>query len=282
VRFTFIFLAIACCCVSLVSANGWRFYGGDAHGTKYSRLDQINKRNVSTLQPAWVFDTGDFSDGSVHPSRSALGTTPLVVDGVMYVATSFHRLFALDAETGAILWQFDPKFDRSTRVTLLFSRGVSYWSDGHNKRILLGDQMGRLFSLDAMTGKPDAAFGAGGVLDLKKGVADKFPKTPYGLTSPVTVCRDTVLTGSWIGDGEPLGPAGNIRGFDVRTGALEWTFHTVPRSGVWERYVGRRFVERPDGRECVVDHERRREARARLRAADFACYGHLWRRQRRG
>jgi quinoprotein glucose dehydrogenase len=222
---------MACSWASLIFASDWRFYGGDAHGTKYSRLDQVNKRNVAKLRPVWVFDTGDVSDGSVYPSRSAFETTPLVVDGVMYVPTSFHRLFALDAETGAILWQFDPKFDRSTRVTLLFSRGVSYWSDGRNKRILLGDQMGRLFSLDANTGKPDPAFGAGGVLDLKKGVADKFPRTPYGLTSPVTVCRDTVLTGSWIADGEPLGPAGDIRGFDVRTGALKWTFHTVPRPG---------------------------------------------------
>ncbi|MFN3325297.1 MAG: PQQ-binding-like beta-propeller repeat protein [Bryobacteraceae bacterium] len=215
----------------LLYGSEWPYYGGDAHGTKYSPLKQIDKSNVAQLRPVWIFDTGDYSDGSVYPARSAFETTPLVVDGVMYVASSFHRLFALDAETGDILWQFDPKFDRRTRVTLLFSRGVTYWTDGKRRRILLGDQMARLFSIDAATGKLDPAFGNEGMLDLKEGVADKYPDTPYGLTSPVTVCRDTIVTGAWVADGQPQGPAGDIRGFDVRTGKLKWTFHTVPRPG---------------------------------------------------
>ena len=95
----------------------------------------------------------------------------------------------------------------------------------------MGDQMARLFSIDAVTGKLDPAFGNEGVIDMKKGVADKFPKTPYGLTSPSTVCRDTIVVGAAVSDGEPRGPAGDIRGLDVRTGALKWTFHTVPRPG---------------------------------------------------
>lgn len=223
-------LSLGCATVLLLGQE-WRYYGGDAHGTKYSSLNQINKKNVRNLTQAWVFDTGDFSDGSNYPVRSAFETTPLVVDGVMYVTSSFHRLFALDAETGAILWQFDPKFDRYTRVTLHFSRGVAYWTDGKKKRILLGDQMARLFSIDATNGKLDPAFGNEGMLDMRKGVADRFPKTPYGLTSPVTLCRDTVVAGAWVADGEPRGPAGDIRGFDVRTGKLKWTFHTVPRPG---------------------------------------------------
>lgn len=218
--------------VMLAADEGeWRHYGGDRQGTKYSSLRQINKSNVARLQPAWILDTGDFSDGKTYGVKSAFETTPLVVDGVMYVSTSFHRLLALDAETGALRWEFDPKFDRNTRVTLFLSRGVEYWTDGKRKRILLGDQSGRLFSIDAVTGKPDPGFGQGGVLDLRKGVAAEFPRTPYGLTSPATVCRDTVVVGSWIADGEPRGPAGDIRGFDVRTGALRWTFHTVPRPG---------------------------------------------------
>ena len=216
---------------ALLIAQEWRYYGGDAHGTKYSSLTQINRKNVRNLKPVWVFDTGDFSDGANYPVRSAFETTPLVVDGVMYVPSSFHRLFALDAETGKVLWEFDPKYDRYTRVTLHFSRGVTYWTDGKRKRILMGDQMARLFSIDAVTGKLDPAFGNEGVIDMKKGVADKFPKTPYGLTSPSTVCRDTIVVGAAVSDGEPRGPAGDIRGLDVRTGALKWTFHTVPRPG---------------------------------------------------
>jgi quinoprotein glucose dehydrogenase len=215
----------------LLLAHEWRYYGGDAAGTKYSVLDEINRSNVHQLRPAWVFDTGDFSDGTRYPGRSAFETTPLVVDGLMYLASSFHRLFALDAETGSVLWQFDPRFDRSTRVTLYFTRGVTYWSDGKRKRILLGTQEGRLYAIDAATGKPDSAFAADGMLDLRAGIADKYPRTPYGLTSPPAMCRDTIVTGAWVADGEPQGPAGDIRGFDVRTGRLKWQFHTVPHPG---------------------------------------------------
>ncbi|MBC7925101.1 MAG: PQQ-binding-like beta-propeller repeat protein, partial [Bryobacteraceae bacterium] len=209
----------------------WRYYGGDAGGSKFSPLAQINKKNVDQLAVAWMFDTKDVSDGSVFPSRSAFETTPLVVDGTMYLPSSFHRLFALDAETGRIKWQFDPKFNRYARVTLHFNRGVTYWTDGLRKRIFLGTQEGKLFSIDASTGKPDPGFANEGALDLRKGVADSFPTTPYGLTSPVSVCRDTIVTGAWVADGEPLGPAGDIRGWDARTGALRWTFHTVPHPG---------------------------------------------------
>jgi len=217
--------------LTVAPAQEWRFYGGDAAGNKFSPLSQINKKNVKDLKVAWIFDTKDMSDGSVFPGRSAFETTPLVVDGVMYVPSSFHRLFALDPDTGKILWQFDSKFDRYSRVTLHFNRGVTYWTDGTRKRLFLGTQEGKLFSVDAKTGKPDPGFGNEGVLDLRKGVADDFPTTPYGLTSPVTVCRDTVVTGAWIADGEPQGPSGDIRGWDPRTGALKWTFHTVPRPG---------------------------------------------------
>jgi quinoprotein glucose dehydrogenase len=218
---------ITCCAF----AQEWRYYGGDAAATKYSPLDQINKTNVKQLKPAWIFDTQDFSDGTRYPGRSAFETTPLVIDGVMYVSSSFHRLFALDADSGRILWEFDPKFDRSTRVVLYFSRGVAYWTDGKKRRILFGDQQGRLFSVDAATGKPDPTFGAGGMLDLRVGMIEKFPRSQYTLTSPVTVCRDTIVAGSWVGDGQPQGPPGDVRGFDVRTGALKWRFHTVPRPG---------------------------------------------------
>ncbi len=209
----------------------WRSYGGDPGGMKYSPLDEINKTNVRQLKPVWVFDTGDYSDGKVYPGRSAFEGTPLMVDGILYISTSFHRLFALDPETGRTLWEFDPKFDRATRVTLYQSRGVAFWQNGRTKRILMNDQQARLFSVDAMTGKLDRAFGDNGVVNLKTGMTENYPETPYGQTSPPAVCRDTVVTGAWVGDGEPRGPAGDIRGFDVRTGREKWRFHTVPRPG---------------------------------------------------
>jgi len=211
--------------------GAWRAFGGDASGTKYSPLDQIHKKNVTGLREAWVYDTGDVSDGTTYPTRSAFEATPLVVDGVMYVSTPFCRLIALDPETGAKLWDFDPKIDKTMRTNLFVSRGVSVWQAGKRTRIFLGDLEGRLFSLDTTTGKPDPQFGPGGMLDLKEGLIEKGGRGQYSLTSPAAICGDVVIAGGLVNDGEPRGPSGDVRGFDARTGKLLWRFHTVPRAG---------------------------------------------------
>ncbi len=208
----------------------WPYYGGDAGGRKYSTLEQINRGNVKKLALAWQYDTGDFSDGSPpYPYRSAFEATPLVVDGVLYVPTPFHRLIALEPETGKRLWAFDSDLDRRNRVNLYVNRGVAYWSDGVRKRLLLGNQDGFLFSIDADTGKADAAFAENGRLDLGRDV--KHGDGRYGLTSPVTVCGDTIVAGGWVTDSLPQGPSGDVRGFDVQTGKPLWRFHSVPHSG---------------------------------------------------
>src|SRR5262249_32086530 len=160
-------------------AQEWRFYGGDAGGTRYSLLEQINKKNVTQLKVAWVHDTGDVSDGTEYPTRSAFEGTPLMIDGVLYVTTPFCRLIALDAESGEKLWDFDPQIDRTMRINLFVNRGASYWSDDRRQRLFLGDLHGRLFSIDAKTGKPDPDFGKGGMLDLKPLMADKFSNRSY-------------------------------------------------------------------------------------------------------
>ena len=212
-------------------ASDWPYYGGDAGGTKYSPLKEINRDNVRRLRPLWTFDFGDSSDGTKAPSRSAFEATPLVVDGVMYITTPFHRLFALDAETGKQLWVYDPKFRPDQRVNLFINRGLAFWRSGKQKRIFYGDQEGRVFSVDAATGKADATFGKDGFVDLKVGLTEAYPQGQLGLTSPPAVCGDVVVTGSWVSDGEPQGPSGDIRGFDTRTGREIWRFHTVPRAG---------------------------------------------------
>jgi quinoprotein glucose dehydrogenase len=231
-------LALACLASATIAfshppqtESEWRHYGNDAGGSRYSPLDQINQKNVKTLQVAWEYDTGDVSDGTVYPARSAFEATPLVVDGVMYVATPFCRLIALDAETGKELWTFDPKIDKAARHNLFVSRGVTYWTDGQRKRIFLGDLDGRLFAIDAATGKPDPEFGRNGVLNLRQGVTDRFPQGRYSLTSPVAVCRNVVLVGGLVGDSAPRGPSGDLRGLDARTGRELWRFHVVPRPG---------------------------------------------------
>ena len=213
-------------------AQDWPSYGNDPGGMRYSPLEQINKENVGALEVAWVHDTGDMSDGTSLPTRSAFETTPLLVDGVLYVVTVFHRLVALDPVTGKQLWEFDPRFDRNQRVNQYHSRGVAYWSDETRKRIFLADQLGRLFSIDTETHESDPGFGDGGMVDLKTGMlVDRYPHLRYGVTSPVAPCGDKVVVGGWVSDGEPQGPSGDVRAFDARTGALAWRFHVVPRPG---------------------------------------------------
>jgi quinoprotein glucose dehydrogenase len=217
--------------LSAAAAQEWPSYGNDPGGMRYSPLKQIDKTNVGKLTTAWTYHTGDLSDGSKYPARSAFECTPLVVDGVLYLTTPFARAIALEAETGKELWTFDPKLDRNRRYNLFINRGASYWSSGDDKRIFLGTLDGRLFSLDARTGKPDPGFGNEGWIDLRKGVADEFPDAGYGLTSPVAIYKDLVITGALASDGSPRGPDGAIRAFDARTGKLVWRFNTVPRPG---------------------------------------------------
>jgi quinoprotein glucose dehydrogenase len=217
--------------VSAAAAQEWPSYGNDPGGNRYSPLKQIDKTNVGKLTVAWTFHTGDVSDGSKYPSRSAFECTPLVVDGVLYLTTPFARAIALEAETGKELWTFDPKLDLDRRYNLFINRGASYWASGDEKRIFLGTLDGRLFSLDARTGKPDPSFGNDGWIDLRKGVAEEFPDAGYGLTSPVTIYKDLVITGALASDGAPRGPSGAIRAFNARTGKLVWRFNTVPQPG---------------------------------------------------
>ncbi len=214
-----------------LQAQEWPSYGGDPGNTKYSALTQINRENVTRLKVAWTYHTGDISDGSKYPVRSAFEATPLVVDGVMYVTTPFSRVIALDPETGTEVWAFDPKIEMDAPLNLFISRGAAYWSDGTRRRIMLGTLDGRLFSIDAETGKPDAAFGAGGAVDLHAAVADQYRGREYGMTSPPAVYKNVIICGSLTADGTPQGPLGDVRGFDARTGKLLWTFHVVPRPG---------------------------------------------------
>lgn len=213
----------------------WQFYGGDAGGTRYSILKEINRTNVAKLKQAWIYHTGDVSDGTDFPVRSAFEATPLVIDGVMYVVTSFDRLIALEPETGKELWAFDPKLDKTKPQMLFSSRGSAYWTNGKEKRIFYGTLDGQLWGIDASNGKPVDSFGTGGFVDLRKGIVD--PKDPrsfgrgYGMTSPPAVYKNVVICGSIVPDSESKGPSGDVRAFDAVTGKLVWQFHTVARPG---------------------------------------------------
>ncbi len=215
----------------LLVAQEWTTYGGDAGGTRYSPLKQINLSNVKDLKVAWEFHTGDISDGTEYPAHSSFETTPLVVDGVMYITTPFSRVIALEPETGKQVWVFDPKIDKDATVPLFVNRGVAWWTDGKSSRIFLGTLDGRLFSLDPNTGKADLAFGKDGYVNLRLGVAEDFPDKHLGMTSAPAIYKNVVICGSITADEVPEGPRGDIRGYDARTGRLLWTFHSAARSG---------------------------------------------------
>jgi quinoprotein glucose dehydrogenase len=227
-------------CPAQSRASEWRFYGGDQGGARYSTLRQIDRGNVGRLQRAWVYHTGELGLGLQTASfQASFSATPLVVGGVMYLSTPSSRVIALDAETGRELWKFDPQEGRRTRG-FNSHRGVAYWEGrsagggGRDRRILFGTVDGRLIALDAATGKPRADFGRGGAVDLRAGMnAPGWDDPTWGarVTSPPVVYKDLVIVGWGLPESPAKGPSGDVRAYDVRTGALAWTFHTVPRPG---------------------------------------------------
>jgi quinoprotein glucose dehydrogenase len=217
------------------NAQDWPVYGGDAGGTKYSTLKQINRANVTSLKTAWTYHTGDVSDGIEFQVKSAFENTPLVVDGILYLVTPFDRLIALEPETGKELWAFDPKLDKTKPQMLFANRGAALWTDGKQKRLFYGTLDGQLWAIDSETGKAIDSFGTGGFVDLRAGMIDPTDKRSfgrgYGMTSPPAIYKDVVICGSIVPDTESQGPNGDVRAFDARTGQLLWRFHTVAQPG---------------------------------------------------
>jgi quinoprotein glucose dehydrogenase len=191
---------------------------------------------VARLTRAWTFSVGEpdrpLEGGRADGEQAPFEGTPLVIDGVMYLTTSSNRLIALDPDDGTKLWEFDPQAGRRQRIYLQ-NRGASFWQsqDGKKKRLLFGTVDGRLYSVNAVTGKPSPGFGREGWVDLRAGVADRWPKAIYNVTSPPAIYRDLVITGARLSGETPdgAGPSGEVRAFDVHTGKLVWTFHTIPR-----------------------------------------------------
>jgi len=220
------------------AAADWAFYGGDAGGSRYSALDQINRGNVTELKPAWELHTGDVSDGSDGRPKSEFETTPIVVAGTMFLSTPFNRVLAVDPETGRQIWNFDPKVDlREHYSEGLVNRGVTFWSDPDGtggpcrQRIFLATIDARLFALDASTGSPCADFGDAGQIDLKQGISNISRGGEYEETSAPAVIDDLVIVGSSIADNDRVNsPDGAVRAFDARSGKLRWSWHPIEGS----------------------------------------------------
>jgi len=216
----------------------WAVYGGGPEGIHYSTLDQINHSNVRQLKLAWRFDSGDEFPGS------EMECNPIVVDGVLYATTPKLRVIALNAASGRLLWSFNPvegeKFTESVR-----NRGLTAWGEGSEKRIFVPARQ-YLYALDAGTGKPIASFGQGGRVDLREGLGRDPETLSVSATSPGIVYKDLIIMGSIVSEDLPAAP-GDVRAYDVRTGKLRWSFHTIPHPGefgyeTWRedawRYIG--------------------------------------------
>ncbi|MEZ5364110.1 MAG: pyrroloquinoline quinone-dependent dehydrogenase [Bryobacterales bacterium] len=206
----------------------WEHYGGDAGAGRYAPLDQIDKSNVGKLKVAWVHNCGDASE---RP-QTTIESTPIVVDGVLYLLTPKLKIRALDAATGAVKWEFDPNEGASSRRSAGVSRGLCYWqsADGEQKRIFSA-QRDALYSIDANTGKLDASFGQGGQIDLSQNFDHDMKGLTFRLTSPPVAYKDLVLVGGGGSEGPAPAAPGHIRGYDARTGERRWIFHTTPRPG---------------------------------------------------
>jgi quinoprotein glucose dehydrogenase len=211
---------------SAPQSGGWETYSGDAQGRKYSPLTQINTTNVSKLKLAWQYGVAGASAGAVAAAGRSQAV-PILVRGVLYTSTARRTIVALDPATGTEIWKHELEKGGAP------NRGVSYWpGDGRlAPRILAGTTDGRLIALDAATGKLVPTFGTQGAIDLRAGIADKYPRSPYLMASPGLIYKNLIVTGAQGQEDNSEGPAMDVRAWDIRTGTLAWTFHTIPHPG---------------------------------------------------
>jgi glucose dehydrogenase len=214
----------------LYPQTDWPAYGHDPAGQRYSPLAKINIRNVSRLRLAWQYgiEPGGVNLDAATRFLTSTEAVPIMVGGILYAPTLQHSIVALDPETGKEIWKYD--LGKAAGAPL---RGVTWWQgDGQAPpQILAGASDGRLIALNAKTGKPVPGFGNEGTVDLRAGVADKFPGAPYHMSSPGIVYRNLIVTGAQGKEDDPDGPAMDVRAWDLHTGKLVWTFHTIPHPG---------------------------------------------------
>lgn len=211
--------------------SGWETYGGTKEGIRYSSLDQINPENVSQLRQAWSFSSYDKDS----LDKSQIQCNPIIVNGVLYGVSPRSKLFAINANSGSPKWIFDP-YDQDTSPgkdempRYQITRGVAYWESGDDRRILYG--VGSVvYAINADNGKPDVAFGTRGSIDLAKGLNREGGFNPFVVnTTPGSVYKDLIIVGTRVAETADAAP-GDIRAYDIRTGNLKWTFHTIPHPG---------------------------------------------------
>lgn len=272
IRLTIFFSALSlvvCCWSCQVGSSGayrildagedWPLYGGGQQGNRYSPLNQITRENVAELEVAWIFDTGENmpQDGRGYEIQCQ----PIVIDGVCYATTPQLKVVAFDAATGEQHWKFDPF--AGTEPVFHANRGVVYWQAGADKRILY-TAGAYLFALDARTGTSIESFGDQGKVSLYTGLEETVAHDVRDLmviaTSPGAVFEDLIIMGSRVSEFGDAAP-GHIRAFNVRTGSLEWIFHTIPHPGeygydTWPKDAYKYMGGANNWAGLVIDHKR--------------------------
>jgi quinoprotein glucose dehydrogenase len=246
------------------AASQWPTYGHDSGGQRFSPLTQITSANVGRLKIAWTYHMrpagftgsagvqvtmeGRGPGGAVGETPEAprsggggrrgmfgsgfrpSGCTPLVINGLMYITTPYSRVAAVDPVTGKEIWSYKlPSGNPSTR-------GLEIWKGDRSTpaQVVFGSSDGKLYSLDARTGKPNPAFGDNGIVNMNTDAIMRGLPGRNGLTSPPVVYKNLVIAGGTTQENPPHGPAGDVRAWDMRTGKLVWTFHSIPQAG--EKY----------------------------------------------
>ncbi len=214
-------------------AAGWPAYGGDAGGSRYSPLSDITPHTVGALRVAWTYHTGESPDAATRAHETAFQATPILDDGTLYLCSPDNRVHAVDAETGAGQFVYDPRIDYRGSWSLT-CRGVALWrgpasEDGIcTRRVFVGTMDARLIAIDASSGQVCRDFGREGEVDLLVGLGEVQDAEAYP-TSPPLVVGDVVVIGGLVADNRRVDPPGGvIRAYDVRTGALRWAFDPVP------------------------------------------------------
>ena len=231
-----------------LSQGEWPAYAGTYAAARYSPLTQIDRHNAKNLHIAWRWTSPDMAvkeATGVGPS-AVNESTPLMVGGMLYTSTSLSQVAAIDAASGATKWVYDPKiYENGLGIPPnngWLHRGVAYWRNGDDERIVILTAFAQMIALDAKTGKPVASFGKDGRIDLNQNLRRPVDPGYYTMTSPPVIVRGVIVVGSSVFDwwGQRPSPPGDVRGFDIATGRLLWTFHTVAQgeeagAETWEK-----------------------------------------------